>query len=143
MLSYFLTPLRVGASGNVEIVSGRTTAKPSASFDFRYSFWGVMLADDYMRDDLRATLGQVITGKTLKTASPPRTTKAISPDSIKTAVASRMEFYDSLDIFDGSDDLIAGIEADVKVSPQRIDVKAPKRFAIPAEQVSVVTQLAA
>ena len=143
MLSYFLTPLRVGASGNVEIVSGRTTAKPSASVDFRYSFWGVMLADDYMRDDLRATLGQVTMGKTLKTGSPPRTTKAISPDSIKTAVASRMEKYDSLDIFNRSDDLIAGIEADVKVSPQRIDVKVPKDFTIPAEQISIVTQLAA
>ena len=83
MLSYFLTPLRVGASGNVEIVSGRTTAKPSAAVDFRYSFWGVMLADDYMRDDLRATLGQVIMGKTLKTGSPPRTTKAISPTASK------------------------------------------------------------
>ena len=54
-----------------------------------------------------------------------------------------MEKYDSLDIFNRSDDLIAGIEADVKVSPQRIDVKVPKDFTIPAEQISIVTQLAA
>ena len=142
MLSYFLTPLRVGSSGNVEIVSGRTTAKPSASVDFRYSFWSVMLADDYMRDDLRATIAGVILGKTLKTAAPPRTARAISPDSINTAVASRIEKYDSLDIFDGSDDLVTAIESGVKVSPQRIDVKVPKRFAIPAEQVSIYTALA-
>jgi hypothetical protein len=142
MLSYFLTPLRVGSSGNVEIVSGRTTAKPSATVDFRYSFWGVMLADDYMRDDLRSTIAGVIQGRTLKTAAPPRTARAISPDSISTAVASRIEKYDSLDIFDGSEDLVTAIESGVKVSPQRIDVKVPKRFAIPAEQVSIYTALA-
>lgn len=142
MLSYFLTPLRVGSSGNVEIVSGRTTAKPSATVDFRYSFWGVMLADDYMRDDLRATIAGVLQGRTLKTAAPPRTARAISPESINTAVASRIEKYDSLDIFDGSDDLVTAIESGVKVSPQRIDVKVPKRFAIPAEQVSIYTALA-
>lgn len=143
MLSYFLTPLRVGSSGNVEIVSGRTTAKPSASIDFRYSFWSVMLSDDYMRDDLRANLSQVIAGKTLKTNAPARTANAINPESIKTAVASRMEFYDSQDIFDGSDDMIPAIATSVTVLPQRIDVKAPKRFAIPAEQVSVFTALQA
>ena len=141
MLSYFLSPLRVGSSGNVEIVSGRTTAKPSASIDFRYSFWGVILADDYMRDDLRVNLSQVIAGKTLKTNAPARTANAINPESIKTAVASRMEFYDSQDIFDGSDDMIPAIATSVTVLPQRIDVKAPKRFAIPAEQVSVFTAL--
>ena len=143
MLSYFLTPLRV-QEGTLQVVSGRTTAKPSAVLDFRYSFWGVQLADDYVRDDLRTTLPGVIRGKNTKLYSPPNTQFTFTPDSIRTAIAARAAFYDSLDIFDGSDDLIPKIGTVVNgVLPSRMDSVLPKRFAIPAEQVSVVTTLEA
>lgn len=141
MLSYFLTPLRT-EEGQLQIVSGRTTAKPSASLDFRYSFWGVALADDYVRDDLRASLPGVFKGRNIKNYAPPNTQFTFTPDSIRTALASRMAFYDSLDIFDGSDDLVPGVAAITNgVLPSRMDAVLPKRFAIPAEQVSVVTTL--
>lgn len=144
MLTYFLTPLRANSANQMAVVSGRTTAKPSASLDFRYSFWGVALADDYIRDDLRGSLPTVIQGKNLKLYSEPHTQFATTPGAVQTAVAARMKFYDSLDIFDGADGLTPALEAEVNVAlPSRIDVKLPKRFAIPAEQVSIYTQLAA
>ena len=144
MLTYFMTPLRANPSNQIAIMSGRTTAKPSASLDFRYSFWGVALSDDYIRDDLRASLPFFIQGKNLKLYSPPRTQYTTDREAIKAAVASRMVFYDTLDIFDGAEDLVNALQAEVNVSlPQRLDVKMPKRFAIPLEQVSVYTQLVA
>jgi len=144
MLTYFLTPLRANDGNQMAILSGRTTAKPTASLDFRYSFWGVSLADDYIRDDLRASIPAAIAGKNLKVYAPSHTQFTTDKEQIKTAVASRMMFYDTLDIFDGADGLTAALDADVNVSlPSRIDVKLPKRFAIPAEQVSIYTQLAA
>ena len=144
MLTYFLTPLRANSNNQIAIVSGRTTAKPTANLDFRYSFWGVALADDYIRDDLRASLPVVIQGKNLKNYSPPRTQFTTDKDAIRTAVGSRMTFYDSLDIFDGADSLMGALEDAVnQVLPSRIDVKLPKRFAIPAEQISIYTQLVA
>lgn len=144
MLTYYMTPLRANDGNQMAIISGRTTAKPTASLDFRYSFWGVALADDYIRDDLRASLPAAIAGKNLKNYSPPHTQFTTTVDGIKTAVSSRMKFYDSLDIFDGADDLTGALAAEVNiVLPSRIDVKLPKRFAIPAEQISVYTQLVA
>lgn len=144
MLSYYMTPLRANSSGQMTVVSGRTSAKPSATMDFVYSFWGVALADDYIRDDLRATIPQVLAGKNLKTHAPANTQYSTTEDAIRTAVAARMAFYNTQDIFDGSEDLLAGLQAEVNLNlPSRVDVKMPKRFAIPAEQVSVYTALVA
>jgi phage tail sheath gpL-like len=144
MLSYFLAPLRSNDQGQVAVVSGRTTAKPTASLDFRYSWWGTALADDFIRDDLRASLPLTIAGKTLKSHAPANTQFATTPEAILTAVASRVEYYASLDIFDGKDDLIAANAAQVNLSlSSRVDVKLAKRFAVPAEQISIYTELAA
>lgn len=140
MLSYFLAPLRANSSNQMTIVSGRTTAKPSATMDYSYSFWGVALADDYVRDDLRASI--TTKGKSLKNHAPSRTQFTTNEGAIRTAIAAKMEFYDSIDVFDGSDTLTPGLEAKVNIAlPSRIDVKLPKRFPIPAEQVSIVTAL--
>ena len=144
MLTYFMTPLRPNPNNYIAVESGRTTAKPSASLDFRYSFWGVALADDYIRDDLRASLPFFIDGKNLKLYSPPRTQYTTDKEAIKAAVASRMVFYDTLDIFDGAEGLVEALQAEVNATlPQRLDVKLPKRFAIPLEQVSLYAQLVA
>lgn len=143
MLTYFMAPHRANSNNQLAIVSGRTTAKPSATVDFRYSFWGTALADDYIRDDLVLSIPGVIAGKTLKNYSPSRTQFTTNADAIKTAVAARMAYYDSLDIFDGADGLLNALDAQVNiVLPSRIDVKLPKRFPIPAEQVSIVAVLA-
>ena len=143
MVSYGLTPLRANANNQMAIMSGRTTAKPSASLALVYVWWGPTLADDYIRDDLRASLPAVIAGKNLKIYSDPRSQFTVTLDGIKTAVASRMQFYDTLDIFDGADSLLPGLAAEVNASlPSRVDVKLLKRFAIPVEQLSLYAQLA-
>lgn len=144
MLSYYMSPLRANANGQMAVVSGRTSAKPSATLDPVYSFWGVALADDYIRDDLRAVLPGVLAEKNLKQHAPPNTQYTITTDAVRTAVSSRMVAYANLDIFDGVTDLTAAVAAEVNVYlGQRIDVKMPKRFTIPAEQISVYTALAA
>lgn len=144
MLSYNVTPLRSNAAGQLAIVSGRTTAKPSATMDYRYAWWGVALADDYIRDDLLASIPALIQGKNTKLYSPPRTQFATGPDAIRTGVAVRMRVWDSLDIFDGADSLTPGLGAEVnEYLGSRTDVVLPKRFAVPNEQVSVFAAVAA
>lgn len=143
MLTYFMTPLRSNDNGQLAIMSGRTTAKPTASLDFRYAWWSVQLADDFIRDDLMATIPAAIAGKSLKNYSPPHSQFTTTADAVRTAVASRIQYYDSLDIFDGADSLLPGLASEVNMSlPSRVDVKLLKRFAIPAEQVSVYSQMA-
>ena len=141
MLSYYLTPLVANSSNQMSIVSGRTSAKPSAAMAAEYSFWGTILADDYVRDDLRATISTA--GKSLKNHSPSRTQFTTNADAILTGVKARVIFYDSVDIIDGADSLNPGSAAQVNVvSPARVDVTLLKRFPIPAEQVSIVTAMA-
>ena len=143
ILSYYLAPLRTNDAGQVAVVSGRTTAKPSATMAGDYVFWGTILADDFVRDDLRQNLPGVIRGKSLKNFSPPRTQFTTTAEAVRTAVAARMSYYDSIDLFDGGSGLEEGLFAQVNVAlPSRIDVALPKRFPLPAEQISVVTQLA-
>lgn len=144
MGTYFLTPLVANDSGVVEIMSGRTTAKPTAILDGDYRWWSVALADDFIRDDLRASMPAVIRGKSLKAYSEPRTQFTVTPDAIRTAIAARVVYYESLDIFDGDRDLAGALEVGINPNaPQRTDVKLPKRFPIPAEQISIVAQMAA
>ena len=140
MVSYFMTPLVPNSLNQLVIESGRTTAKPSAILDGDYRWWGVQLADDYVRDDLALSIPGVIVGKSLKAHGEPRTAFTTSPDAVKAKVFSRMQFYDSQDIFDGADELKEALQAKVNGSlPSRLDVEMPKRFPVPAEQVSIVT----
>lgn len=144
MLTYYLAPLRTNESGQVAVVSGRTTAKPSASLAGDYVFWGTILADDFVRDDIRTNLPRTTAGKSLKIHSAPRTQFTTNEQAVRTAVAARMAYYDSIDIFDGGSGLEEGLFAQVNTSlPSRIDVQMPKRFPLPAEQISVTTVLAA
>lgn len=89
-------------------------------------------------------LPAVLHEKNLKTHAPPNTQYAVTTDAVRTAVSSRMVFYANLDIFDGVADLTQALQAEVNLYlGQRVDVKMPKRFAIPAEQISIYTALAA
>lgn len=142
MASYYMTPHFVNGNNQLAIMSGRTTAKPSATVDFRYIFWGVSLADDFIRDDLGVYLLPFFQGKNLKAYSDPHTQFTITVQTIRAAVFSRMAYWDSLDIFDGAENLNTALDAQIdSVLPSRINVKLPKRFAIPAEQVGVVAVL--
>ena len=69
---------------------------------------------DLIRDDLVVSIPGVIAGKTLKNYSPSRTQFTTNADAIRTAVAARMAYYDSLDIFDGAEGLLGALEAQVK-----------------------------
>lgn len=143
MLSYNMAPLRASSQNQLAVVSGRTTAKPSAILGSEYVFWGTALADDFIRDDLAVQMPQLIAGKNLKVYGTVRTQNTLSPEAIRVKAFSRMQFYDSLDIFDGADDLRQALGVQVnQVLPSRIDVKLPKRFALPAEQISIVAQYA-
>ena len=140
MVSYFMTPLVVNSLNQLVIESGRTTAKPSAILDGDYRWWGVQLADDYVRDDLVVSIPGVIIGKNFKAKGQPHTAFTTTPDAVKAKVFSRMQFYDAQDIFDDADGLKAGLQAKISGAlPSRLDVEMPKRFPVPAEQVSIVT----
>ena len=143
MLTYRMAPLRANSGNQLAIVSGRTTVAPTSATAADYCFWGVALADDFVADDLQASMPVAIQGKSLKNYSPSRTQFTTNVDAIRTKVASRMAYYDSIDLFDGADSLLPGLQAEVSVAlGSRLNVKLPKRFPLPAEQISIVTQLA-
>jgi hypothetical protein len=143
MLSYYMAPLRANSLNQLAIVSGRTTAKPSSILGREYVFWGTALADDYIRDDLQIQMPGLIAGKTGKVYGTSRTQYTLTPDAVKAKCFSRMQFYESLDIFDGADDLAPALQVQVnQVLPSRWDVKLPKRFALPIEQISIVDEYA-
>lgn len=140
MVSYFMTPITVTAQNQIVIESGRTTAKPSALLDGDYRWDGVQLTDDVVRDDLLLSLPGVIAGKSLKTYGTPRTQFTVTPNSIRDAAADRILFYESQDWFDGGELLMDRLKAERNATYHaRIDVELPKRFPVPAEQISVVT----
>jgi hypothetical protein len=143
MLTYYMAPMRANSLNQLAIISGRTTAKPSSILGVEYVFWGTALADDYIRDDLAIQMPGLIAGKTGKVYGTSRTQYTLTPDAVKAKVFSRMQFYESLDIFDGADDLAPALQVQVnQVLPSRWDVKLPKRFALPIEQISIVAEYA-
>ena len=142
MLSYYMAPLRANSLNQLAIVSGRTTAKPSSILGREYVFRGTALADDYIRDDLAIQMPGLIAGKTGKVYGTSRTQYTITPDAVKAKCFSRMQFYESLDIYDGADDLAPALQVQVNQLPSRWDVKLPKRFALPIEQISIVAEYA-
>jgi len=141
MISYNMTPIRLNPDNSYAIVSGRTSAKPSAAMDVRYQWWGEILSVDYFRDDLRSWLGSLLKGKSIKAYSQPNTGNCISPDAVRDLVVSRMITWDGLDFYDGADALKDYVAAGVNASlPSRIDVSMPVRVPVPLEQVSIYMQ---
>lgn len=143
MVSYFGAPLRTNDSGQLAIVSGRTSAKPSATIDKGYAFWGFMLTDLEVRERLLVQMAKVIQGKNLKAYGESHTEFCTTTDALKTAVGADMFAMDALDWFDGASDIIPALQVERNPQqPARVDVKLPKRFPYPLEQLSVVAQLA-
>ena len=141
--SYFLTPCRTDDGGQLAIVSGRTSAKPSASIYKGYAFWGFTLTDLAVRDRLLVSMAQVIKSKNLKVYGEAHTEFVTTTEALKTAVGTEMFAMDSLDWFDGASDLVPALEVQRNpAQPARVDVKLPKRYPYPLEQLSVVAQLA-
>lgn len=140
--SYFVSPLRTNDSGELAIVSGRTSAKPSATIDRGYAFWGFMLTDLAVRDRLLVAMAQVIQGKTLKAYGEANTEFVTTTDALKAAVGAEMFAMDALDWFDGASGLVDALQVERNPQqPARVDVKMPKRYPMPLEQLSVVAQL--
>lgn len=138
MLSYFMTPVRMNSDNMYAIVSGRTTAKPGSSMDVRFVFWGVIITQDYFRDDLRSYLGGLLKGKSIKRYSQPVTSDCVSPEAVRDLCHGRMLTWDGLDYFDGADRLKDFVESGVNsFLPSRLDVSMPICNPIPLEQVSI------
>lgn len=143
MVSYYGAPLRTNDGGQLAIVSGRTSAKPSASIDRGYAFWGFILTDLAVRDRLLVSMAQVIAGKSLKAYGEAHTEFVTTTDALKAAVGAEMFAMDALDWFDGANNIVDALQVERNPQqPARVDVKMPKRYPMPLEQLSVVAQLA-
>lgn len=139
MLSYYMAPIRMNSLGQYVIVSGRTSAKPSATIDVRYAWRGQILTCDYFRDDYRSYMGGIIKGKSIKQYSAPSTTNTITPDAIRDLTVARMKSWDDQDFYDGAEALRDHCQAAVNVvNPARMDIAIPTRVPAPFEQLSAV-----
>ena len=143
MATYFGSPCRTNDSGQLALLSGRTSAKPSASIDRGYAFWGFILTDHAVRDRLLVSFAQVIKGKNLKVHGEANTEFVTTTGQLKTAAASEMYAMEAEDWFDGASEIVPALEVERNpANPARVDVKFPKRYPYPIEQLSVVTQIA-
>jgi phage tail sheath gpL-like len=144
MVTYYATPIRDNGQGQLVIVSGRTSAKPSASISGDYRWWPIQLLDDYVRDDMGLYLAPYLTNKSIKVIGQPVTPYTIPAQAIGSLVLARSAFYNANDWFDGgASDFKDLCKAEVNVAlPSRIDVKMPKKFPIPLEQLGIVTEFA-
>lgn len=139
MMSYYMAPVRMNAFGQYTIVSGRTSAKPSATMDVRYAWRGQILTCDYMRDDYISYMAGIIKGKSIKRYSAPSTTNTISPEAIRDLTTARMMEWDDMDFFDGAAALKDFVQSSVNVvNPARVDVSLPIRVPAPLEQLSAL-----
>ena len=143
MATYFGSPCRTNDSGQLALLSGRTSAKPSASIDRGYAFWGFILTDHAVRDRLLVSFAEVIKGKNLKVHGEANTEFVTTTGQLKTAAASEMYAMEAEDWFDGASEIVPALEVERNpANPARVDVKFPKRYPYPIEQMSVVTQIA-
>jgi hypothetical protein len=140
--SYFVSPLRTNDSGELAIVSGRTSAKPSATIDRGYAFWGFMLTDLAVRDRLLVAMARVMQGRSLKAYGEANTEFVTTTEALKAAAGTEMLAMEAIDWFDGATGLVDALQ--IQRNPQqpaRADVAWPKRYPYPLEQISMVTQL--
>jgi hypothetical protein len=87
-------------------------------------------------------MGQVISGKNLKLYGASVSDFTVTTEAIQTAVGTEMAQMDALGWIDGSDGLLSAIEVRRNMAaPARVDIKMPKRFPYPVEQLSIVAQL--
>lgn len=141
MVSYYMTPLRANTQNQLTIISGRTTAKPGASIDVRFIWWGTSLVVDYFRDDLRQQLAAAFKGKSIKKYSAPVTASCVTVQSVTDYIFGIMLKWDGLDFFDGAERLKDYLSGAVNAfNPARIDIALPLAEPIPLEQISVYMQ---
>ena len=137
MLSYYMTPVRANSQNQMTIVSGRTTAKPSATVDVRFAWWGTIRTVDFFRDDTRAYLGTLLKGKSLKVYGSPATSNCVTADAIVDLMKARLLYGESLDYFDGALRAMPFVAGAVNINaPARVDLKIPCAEPLPLEQIS-------
>lgn len=138
MVSYYMTPLRANTQNQLTIISGRTTAKPGASIDVRFIWWGTIMVVDYFRDDIRSYLGGVLSGKSIKRYSAPVTANCVTVESVTDLCYGRMLAWDGLDFLDGAERLREYLAGAINsFLPSRIDINMPLAEPVPLEQVSI------
>jgi len=138
MVSYYMTPLVANTQNQLTIVSGRTTAKPGASIDVRFIWWGTSMVIDYFRDDIRAYLGATLKGKSIKRYSAPVTANCVTVESVTDLCFGRMLLWDGLDFLDGAERLREYLNGAINsFLPSRIDINMPLAEPVPLEQISL------
>ena len=132
-----LAPLHVDEAGFNAVVRSSTTYESRGSIDEKLEKWSAILCIHYYRRDLKAYLGQIFAGKSIKKYGKPRTVNSVSPAGVKTAVYQKMLEWDAADLFDGAEQLRDAVMAGVIVSPTRIDVSLPLRPLADLDQLAV------
>ena len=147
-LNFGLCPIAAGTDNRPHVVSSRTTYKAVGFTDAKLKKWSCILTIDYYRLDLRVYLTALYLPQTetqdakkIKAVGTPRTSLAVSPDSVKRAIFARIKKWDDMDIYDGAEQSRDALMAGILVSPTRIDVAAPFRPLADLDQVSIVGEV--
>ena len=131
--TYALAPVVPGASGNLEVIKGRTT---SLSTDKRQWSWSAEAQASYHVLDLKDFLRTRFSGGSLVRFSEPKVNGIFDDNSFVLAIQERMRFWEGQGNYDGADALADGAKASRNQNnPNREDCRYPESPVLDLDQV--------
>lgn len=134
--TYKYAPLVVDSSGRNALARSSTTYLSTSSLDAKLEKISAIIACDYMRDDIRAALKAKFGKSSIKAKGTPRTSKAVSPLSIRDEIYIRLLSYDAQDLFDDAKSLRDAIQVKVPTA-NRASVVVPLRPVADLDQIDI------
>jgi phage tail sheath gpL-like len=114
--TYGLAPWVRGASGNLEVVKGRTT---SLANDMRLWSWSCEAQASYHWQDLQSYFAQVFQGGSLVQHGPPKAAGLFDDQSFIDTTIARLKLWEQQGNYDGADALASTVKA--SRDPQNIN----------------------
>lgn len=131
--TYALAPVVKGASGNLEVVKGRST---SLAPDHKLWAWSVEAQAAYHANDLASYLQSLFQGGSIVRFSEPKAPGLFDVTSFKTATQRRMVFWENTGNYDGAAAFGPSVKATPDpINPFRINIEFPESPVLDLDQI--------
>ncbi|MEO9196322.1 MAG: hypothetical protein ABI445_21935 [Polyangia bacterium] len=133
LITYALTPVVNGPSGNLEVVKGRTT---SLAANRRLWAWSIEAQAAYHAVDLALYYGELFKNGSIVIYSDPKAPGLFDDESIRVATITRMQKWERAGNFDGADALASSVKVSVNaININRFDVELPENGVVDLDQI--------
>jgi phage tail sheath gpL-like len=132
--SYGLSPWVLGASGNLEVVKGRTT---SLAQDVRQWSWSCEAQASYHWQDLQSYLAGIFSSASLVRFGAPKSAGVFDAQSVTDTVNARIKLWENQGNYDGADALATATKTTVNQSNiNRFDVNYAESPVVDLDQIA-------